>query len=130
MKTALRTTVFALRILTIPAAAATVDAPPPLQASLDAASSPSENADAIASAGRSQVELSNPCSGRPQTILYGALFTDREHHQPRRDTAVDGRGGSFTAFGAGTGDDERPDRFQQPAYAISAPVVPQKTAGD
>jgi hypothetical protein len=83
MRTILRTTLIAVKIVTIPVAAGLVDPQPQPGPSLMAMENRLETDNATASPGRSQLGIRIPNSGRLQQMIYGAGCPNRLRHQVR-----------------------------------------------
>jgi hypothetical protein len=82
MRTILRTTLIAAKILTVPVAAGLVDPQPQPGPSLTTENR-LENETATASTGRSELRISIPNSGQLQQMIYRAVCPNRLRHQVR-----------------------------------------------
>jgi hypothetical protein len=83
MRTILRTTLIAVKIVTVPVAAGLVDPQPQQGSSLVATENRLENDNATASTGRSEPGIRIPNSGPLQRMIYGAVCPNRVRHPVR-----------------------------------------------
>jgi hypothetical protein len=83
MRTILRTTLIAVKILTVPVAAGLVDPQPHPGPSLTAMENRLADDNAAASTGRSELRIRIPNSGQLQQMIYGAVCPNRLRHQVR-----------------------------------------------
>jgi hypothetical protein len=81
MRTILRTTLIAVKILTVPVAAGLVDPQPQPGPSLIATENRLDNDNATVSTGRSEPGIRIPNSGSLQRVIYGAVCPNRLRHQ-------------------------------------------------
>jgi hypothetical protein len=81
MRTILRTTLVAVKILTVPVAAGLVDPQPQPGPSPITTENRLENENAAASTGRSELRIRIPNSGQLQQMIYGAVCPNRLRHQ-------------------------------------------------